>query len=68
MLPGEPFDPPAASQVPARARTEPALAPAAPGAALELPADEQAYGAPAYQDAPVYGTAVPDHDAVAAAA
>jgi hypothetical protein len=54
VLPGEPFDPPASAQVPGPRQDE-QLAVPPPVPHWNYPPPEQAYGAPAYQDAPVAG-------------
>lgn len=56
VLPGEPFEPPMAAQVPGPRQDEQAPVPP-PVAHWNYPAPEQAYGAPSYQDAPVAGIA-----------
>jgi hypothetical protein len=54
VLPGEPFDPPTSAQVPGPRQDERQPVPP-PVAHWNYPPPEQAYGAPAYQDAPVAG-------------
>lgn len=64
VLPGEPFDPPTSAQVPGPRQDERQPVPP-PVPHWNYPPPEQAYGAPAYQDAPVAGMQFVDQTQVA---
>ena len=65
VLPGEPFDPPTSAQVPGPRQDERQPVPP-PVPHWNYPPPEQAYGAPAYQDAPIAGMQFVDRAPAAA--